>query len=67
MYEQLTPREIEILKLIACGETDREIASRLGIRFRTARSHRANLMGKLGAHETTSLVRYAIRTGLIHA
>lgn len=67
MDDHLTPREIEVIKLIACGDTDQAIAVKLGISFRTARSHRANLMAKLGAHETTSLVRFAIRTGLIQA
>jgi DNA-binding NarL/FixJ family response regulator len=67
MFDQLTPREIEVLKLIASGGSDKQIAATLGIAFRTARSHRSNLMGKLDAHETASLVRYAIRTGLIEA
>jgi DNA-binding NarL/FixJ family response regulator len=65
VQEQLTPREIEVLKLIAEGESGKEIAERLGIAFRTARSHRANLMEKLELHDTASLVRYAIRNGLI--
>jgi len=67
VQEQLTPREIEVLTLIASGDSDRQIAAQLGITFRTARTHRSNLMGKLGAHETAALVRYAIRTGLIKA
>jgi DNA-binding NarL/FixJ family response regulator len=67
VQEQLTPREIEVLTLIASGDSDRQIAARLGITFRTARTHRSNLMGKLDAHETAALVRYAIRTGLIQA
>jgi DNA-binding NarL/FixJ family response regulator len=67
MFDRLTVREIEVLKLIACGDGDREIAGKLGIAFRTVRSHRSNLMGKLGAHESSALVRYAIRTGLIRA
>jgi DNA-binding NarL/FixJ family response regulator len=67
MEEQLTPREIEVLKLIACGHSGKQIAEQLGIAFRTARSHRSNLMEKLDVHDTASLVRYAIRTGLIQA
>jgi DNA-binding NarL/FixJ family response regulator len=67
MEEQLTPREIEVLKLIASGDSGKKIAGKLGIAFRTARSHRSNLMEKLDAHDTASLVRYAIRTGLIQA
>jgi DNA-binding NarL/FixJ family response regulator len=65
--EQLTPREIEVLKLIASGDSGKEIAAKLGIAFRTARSHRSNLMEKLDAHDTAALVRYAIRIGLIQA
>jgi DNA-binding NarL/FixJ family response regulator len=67
MEDQLTPREIEVLKLIACGHSGKQIAEQLGIAFRTARSHRSNLMEKLDVHDTASLVRYAIRTGLIEA
>jgi len=65
VLEQLTPREIEVLKLIAEGASGKEIGEKLGIAFRTARSHRSNLMQKLGLHDTAALVRYAIRTGLI--
>jgi DNA-binding NarL/FixJ family response regulator len=65
--EELTPRETEVLKLIASGDSGKEIAAKLGITFRTARCHRSNLMEKIGAHETASLVRYAIRAGLIQA
>jgi DNA-binding NarL/FixJ family response regulator len=67
MEDQLTPREVEVLKLIACGHSGKQIAEQLGIAFRTARSHRSNLMEKLDVHDTASLVRYAIRTGLIQA
>jgi DNA-binding NarL/FixJ family response regulator len=54
----------EILQLIAEGETTKEIAWRLGLRVKTAESHRINLMRKLDIHETATLVRYAIRRGL---
>jgi DNA-binding NarL/FixJ family response regulator len=64
---QLTPREIEVLKLVADGASGKEVAEKLGIAFRTARSHRSNLMEKLDLHDTAGLVRYAIRTGLIQA
>lgn len=67
MEDRLTRREIEVLKLIADGESGKQIAEKLGIAFRTARSHRSNLMEKLDAHDTATLVRYAIRTGLIEA
>lgn len=67
MSDRLTAREVEVLKLIAYGDGNREVAVKLGISFRTARTHRSNLMEKLDAHESSALVRYAIRTGLIVA
>jgi DNA-binding NarL/FixJ family response regulator len=67
VFDKLTDREIEVLKLIACGDGDREVAAKLGISFRTARTHRSHVMEKLDAHESSALVRYAIRTGLIIA
>jgi DNA-binding NarL/FixJ family response regulator len=63
--ERLTPREIEVLRLIVLGSSSKVVARKLGISFKTAHSHRENIMGKLGVHETTALVRYAIRIGLI--
>ena len=63
--EHLTPREIEVLRLIALGDSSKEVARKLGISFKTAHSHRQRIMGKLGVHESTALVRYAIRIGLI--
>ncbi len=62
---RLTPREIDVLRLIALGSSSKAVACKLGISFKTAHSHRHNVMGKLGMHETTALVRYAIRIGLI--
>ena len=62
----LTPREREVLRLIAAGQTSKEIAGTLGIAFKTAVCHRTHLMAKLGIHETAGLVRYAIRHGLVH-
>lgn len=67
MDGRLTPREIEVLKLIAIGHSDKQIDTKLGITFRTARTHRSHLMEKLDAHDTTFLVRYAIRNGMIQA
>jgi DNA-binding NarL/FixJ family response regulator len=61
----LTAREIEILRLIAEGHTSREIADRLYLSVKTVQAHRTNIMQKLGVHDVASLVRYAIRTGLI--
>jgi two-component system response regulator NreC len=65
--DPLTPRERQVLQLVAEGKTTKEIAVVLGVSVKTAESHRTRLMEKLDVHETASLVRYAIRTGLIQA
>jgi two-component system response regulator NreC len=57
--ETLTPREIEVLRLIAQGHTNRQIADLLNISIRTVESHRANLMSKLALRSRVELVRYA--------
>jgi DNA-binding CsgD family transcriptional regulator len=62
-----TPREIEVLKLIASGLSTKQIAVSLGISFKTASCHRSRLMDKLGIHEIAGLTRYAIRNGYIRA
>jgi two-component system response regulator NreC len=62
---QLTKRETEILKYIALGQTNRQIADILFLSFRTVNTHRANIMQKLNIHETAGLVRYAIGIGLV--
>jgi two-component system response regulator NreC len=64
-YDALTPREREVLHLVAEGHTSAEIAQRLTISPRTAEIHRTNLMRKLDLHSQTELVRYAIRRGII--
>lgn len=64
-YNGLTPREREILRYIAEDKQNREIAQLLYISVRTVQAHRANLMEKLGAHDRTQLVKYAIRKGII--
>lgn len=61
----LTPREEEILKLIAEGDTTREIANTLTISAKTVDRHRANILQKLGLRDRLALTRYAIRAGLI--
>ena len=61
----LTERERQILVMIAEGMSTREAAARLGISYKTADSHRSRILEKLGVHETASMVRYAIRAGLI--
>ncbi len=63
--EPLTPREREVLKLIARGSTNLDVARTLSVSKKTVESHRANIMRKLDAHDVTELVRYAIRKGLI--
>jgi DNA-binding NarL/FixJ family response regulator len=65
--DPLTPRERQVLQLVAEGKTTKEVAGVLGVSVKTAESHRTRLMEKLDVHETASLVRYAIRTGLIRA
>jgi DNA-binding NarL/FixJ family response regulator len=64
-YEPLTPRELEVLKLIAEGHTSKEIAAMLVISLKTVERHRANILGKLGMRDRVELTRYAIRRGLI--
>ena len=61
----LTNRERQILTLIASGHSTKQTASALGITFKTAAGHRSQLMKKLRIHDTASLVRFAIRTGLV--
>jgi DNA-binding NarL/FixJ family response regulator len=63
--DPLTSREREVLQLIAEGKTTKEVAVILGVSVKTAESHRTRIMGKLEIHETATLVRYAIRRGLI--
>jgi len=61
----LTERERQVLVLIADGHSTKEAATRLGISYKTADSHRSRILEKLGVHETASMVRYAIRAGLV--
>ena len=63
--EPLTPRETEVLTLLAEGHTSREIGQTLGISARTAEHHRAKVMLKLGINDVAGLTRYAIRSGLV--
>jgi DNA-binding CsgD family transcriptional regulator len=67
MVLALTGRERQVLALIAEGKSTKETAVRLGISYKTADSHRSRILEKLGVHETASMVRYAIRAGLIEA
>jgi DNA-binding CsgD family transcriptional regulator len=61
----LTSREIQVLTLVAQGKSTKEVAAILGISVKTADSHRTHLMEKLKVHETASVVRFAIRAGLV--
>jgi len=61
----LSPREREVLQLIAEGKSTKEVGAILGISVKTAESHRTRIMEKLDIHETATLVRYAIRQGVI--
>ena len=61
----LTPREDEVIKLIAEGRSSKEIAHTLHIALKTVERHRANILAKLGMRDRTDLTRYAIRAGLI--
>jgi len=65
--DALSGRERQVLQLVGEGRSTKDIALQLGISVKTAESHRARLMKKLDIHETASLVRYAIRRGLIQA
>jgi two-component system, NarL family, response regulator NreC len=63
--EPLSPRERQVLQLVAEGKSTKEVAAVLGISVKTAESHRGRLMSRLDIHDTAGLVRYAIRHGLI--
>ena len=65
--DSLAPRERQVLQLVAEGNTSKEIAVLLGLSVKTVDSYRARVMEKVGVHDTASLVRYAIRNGVIEA
>jgi DNA-binding NarL/FixJ family response regulator len=62
---RLSPREREIVQLVAEGRSNKEVAAALGISVKTAETHRSNVMQKMGFHSVTELVRYAIRNKMI--
>jgi DNA-binding NarL/FixJ family response regulator len=64
---KLTSRQVEVLRLVAEGLRTREIADRLKLSVKTVESHRGEVMKRLGMHDVVSLVRYALRVGLIPA
>ena len=63
----LSPREMEVLQLIAEGEANKQIAADLDISIKTVEKHRAHLMQKLDIHDTAGLTRYAIAAGIIES
>jgi DNA-binding NarL/FixJ family response regulator len=64
-YETLTDREKQVLKLVAEGKSNKEVATILGISVKTAMSHREHLMEKLDLHSRTELIHFAIREGVV--
>jgi DNA-binding NarL/FixJ family response regulator len=66
-FDVLTPRELQVLKLIAEAHTSKEIAAELVISVKTVERHRQNILEKLGMSDRVELTRYAIRRGLIQA
>lgn len=63
--EALTPRQIEVLRLVSEGHRTRDIASRLKLSVKTVESHRGEVMKRLEIHDVVNLVRYALRVGLV--
>lgn len=64
-YDLLTDREKQVLKLVAEGKANKEVAALLDIAVKTAMSHREHVMEKLGVHGRTELIRFALRRGII--
>ncbi len=62
----LTPREREVIQLVAEGKTTKEIAAALSLSVKTAETHRTNLMRKLDLHSVADLTLYAVRNGIVH-
>jgi DNA-binding NarL/FixJ family response regulator len=63
----LTPRELEVLQLVAEGAPNKQVAAKLGISIKTVEKHRQHLMDKLNIHDTAGLTRYAIARGIIES
>jgi DNA-binding NarL/FixJ family response regulator len=64
---RLTPRQREIIQLLAEGHSSKEIAVALGLSVKTAETHRANIMKRLNCHSASEIVRYAVRNNIIEA
>jgi len=62
----LTPREREVIQLLAEGKTSKEVATTLNLSVKTAETHRTNLMRKLDLHSVVDLTLYAVRNGIVH-
>ena len=62
---RLSPRQLEVLRLVSEGQTTRDIARHLRISVKTVETHRAELMKRLDIHDVAGLVRYAVRVGLV--
>jgi DNA-binding NarL/FixJ family response regulator len=65
LIDQLSPREIDVLRLIAAGNANKQIAGRLGIAEDTVKSHITNILSKFGANDRTHAVTTALKRGLI--
>jgi DNA-binding NarL/FixJ family response regulator len=63
--DPLTPRERQVMQLIAEGSTTKGVANTLNISFKTAESHRNHIMKKLGIHDVVALMRHAIQEGMV--
>ena len=63
---RLTPREREIVQLLAEGKSTKEVAVALGLSVKTAETHRSNIMRKLQLHSVSDLVLYAVRNNIVH-
>ena len=66
-HTRLTPRQREIVQLLAEGKSSKEVAVALGLSVKTAETHRANIMRRLDCHSVSELVRYAVRNSIIEA
>ena len=66
-FSRLSPREIQIVQLVAESKSNKEVANILHISVKTVESHRAHIMEKLGLHSVTELVRYAIRNSIVQS
>ena len=63
---RLTPREREVVQLLAEGKSSKEVAVALGLSVKTAETHRSNIMRKLDLHSVSDLVLYAVRNNIVH-